>query len=35
MVYDFYIFREYQLPHICLDHVSKDAFEDMALVKIT
>ena len=26
MVYDFYIFREYQIPHICLDQVSKECF---------
>ena len=26
MVYDFYIFKEYQIPHICLDQVSKEYF---------
>ena len=31
MVYDFYIFREYQIPHICLDQVSKECFEDTAI----
>ena len=35
MIYDFFIFRESQILHICLDQVSKECIEDMAIFKIT
>ena len=35
MIYDFYIFREYQIPHTAWIKLGRNAFEVMVIFKIT